>query len=153
MSNNKIQSHTPVDASPIKGEDSQHEKLVRVKIMTQSADNTVATAEFLADAQGDFDNSIALALLMQIAKNQADSSTRMESKLDFLSSEIMQLRTDFTNLDKKVTRIQVDLDLLKTDVSQLKFDVSILKSDVSILKEDVSILKEDVSILRELYTF
>ncbi|MDR2346705.1 MAG: hypothetical protein LBE18_11615 [Planctomycetaceae bacterium] len=75
--------------------------------------------------------------------------TNINIRLDYIETEVKELKEDVGTLKEDVTILKEDVGTLKEDVKILKEDVGTLKEDVTILKEDVGTLKEDVKILKE----
>jgi len=51
-------------------------------------------------------------------------------------------------MNKRLYRVEQDVEVLKADVKVLKADVEVLKADVEVLKADVGVLKTDVASLK-----
>ncbi|MCS7057034.1 MAG: hypothetical protein NZM18_12775 [Thermoflexales bacterium] len=51
-------------------------------------------------------------------------------------------------MNKRLYRVEQDVEVLKADVAELKADVAVLKADVAELKADVAMLKADVDALK-----
>ncbi|MCS6774050.1 MAG: hypothetical protein NZ693_08060, partial [Thermoflexales bacterium] len=51
-------------------------------------------------------------------------------------------------MNKRLYRVEQDVEVLKADVAELKTDVAVLKADVAELKTDIAVLKADVAGLK-----
>ena len=86
--------------------------------------------------------------LLSLPDRFAAYAAATDKKLDALTSDVGELKTDVATLKTDVSELKVDVATLKTDVSELKVDVATLKTDVGVLKSDNATLKTDVSTLK-----
>jgi cell division protein FtsB len=65
-----------------------------------------------------------------------------------LPALIRDLLKVIEEMNKRLYRVEQDVEVLKADVEVLKADVGVLKADVEVLKADVEVLKADVGVLK-----
>jgi cell division protein FtsB len=65
-----------------------------------------------------------------------------------LPALIRDLLKVIEEMNKRLYRVEQDVEVLKADVEVLKADVEVLKADVGVLKADVGVLKADVEVLK-----
>ena len=65
-----------------------------------------------------------------------------------LPALIRDLLKVIEEMNKRLYRVEQDVEVLKADVGVLKADVGVLKADVGVLKADVEVLKADVGVLK-----
>jgi cell division protein FtsB len=65
-----------------------------------------------------------------------------------LPALIRDLLKVIEEMNKRLYRVEQDVEVLKADVEVLKADVGVLKADVGVLKADVEVLKADVGVLK-----
>jgi phage shock protein A len=65
-----------------------------------------------------------------------------------LPALIRDLLKVIEEMNKRLYRVEQDVEVLKADVGVLKADVGVLKADVGVLKADVGVLKADVEVLK-----
>jgi phage shock protein A len=65
-----------------------------------------------------------------------------------LPALIRDLLKVIEEMNKRLYRVEQDVEVLKADVEVLKADVEVLKADVGVLKADVGVLKADVGVLK-----
>jgi cell division protein FtsB len=65
-----------------------------------------------------------------------------------LPALIRDLLKVIEEMNKRLYRVEQDVEVLKADVEVLKADVEVLKADVGVLKADVGVLKTDVATLK-----
>ena len=65
-----------------------------------------------------------------------------------LPALIRDLLKVIEEMNKRLYRVEQDVEVLKADVEVLKADVEVLKADVGVLKADVEVLKADVEVLK-----
>jgi len=65
-----------------------------------------------------------------------------------LPALIRDLLKVIEEMNKRLYRVEEDVEVLKADVEVLKADVEVLKADVGVLKADVEVLKADVEVLK-----
>ncbi len=65
-----------------------------------------------------------------------------------LPALIRDLLKVIEEMNKRLYRVEQDVEVLKADVGVLKADVEVLKADVGVLKADVGVLKADVEVLK-----
>ncbi len=65
-----------------------------------------------------------------------------------LPALIRDLLKAIEEMNKRLYRVEQDVEALKADVEVLKADVGVLKADVEVLKADVGVLKADVEVLK-----
>ncbi|GIV84789.1 MAG: hypothetical protein KatS3mg052_1796 [Candidatus Roseilinea sp.] len=73
---------------------------------------------------------------------------RVQQDVEVLKADVAELKTDVTVLKTDVAELKTDVTVLKADVAELKTDVTVLKADVAELKTDVTVLKADVAVLK-----
>jgi cell division protein FtsB len=73
---------------------------------------------------------------------------RVEQDVEVLKTDVAELKADVAVLKTDVVELKADVAGLKADVTVLKADVAELKTDVAILKADVAGLKTDVASLK-----
>jgi len=65
-----------------------------------------------------------------------------------LPALVRDLLKAIEEMNKRLYRVEQDVEVLKADVEVLKADVGVLKADVGVLKADVGVLKADVEVLK-----
>jgi peptidoglycan hydrolase CwlO-like protein len=80
---------------------------------------------------------------------------RFNSRLDFMQNveipqireEMMQMRSDIKDLDRRLIRLEEDVHILKEDVHVLKVEMQELRVDVKEVKADIVEIKSTLAIL------
>ena len=72
----------------------------------------------------------------------------LSDELLALPGLVRKLMAAVEEMNRRLTRVEQDVEVLKADVGVLKADVEVLKADVEVLKADVEVLKADVEVLK-----
>jgi hypothetical protein len=73
---------------------------------------------------------------------------RFNSRLDFMQNveipqireEMMQMRSDIRDVDRRLTRLEEDVHILKVEMQELRVDVKEVKADIVEIKSTLAIL-------------
>jgi cell division protein FtsB len=86
--------------------------------------------------------------LLKVIEEMNKRLYRVEQDVEVLKADVGVLKADVGVLKADVGVLKADVGVLKADVGVLKADVEVLKADVGVLKADVEVLKADVGVLK-----
>jgi cell division protein FtsB len=86
--------------------------------------------------------------LLKVIEEMNKRLYRVEQDVEVLKADVEVLKADVGVLKADVGVLKADVGVLKADVEVLKADVEVLKADVEVLKADVGVLKTDVATLK-----
>jgi cell division protein FtsB len=86
--------------------------------------------------------------LLKVIEEMNKRLYRVEQDVEVLKADVEVLKADVEVLKADVGVLKADVEVLKADVEVLKADVGVLKADVEVLKADVGVLKTDVATLK-----